>query len=114
MKEQLRVGDAVFLVDGMAYLTALAKTNLTGHLDYSERSIIKKLFQTYTMRIGRFHETWNGGQFSAEHWPPTHYYNHLRGHQALDNCPCRTAGELDLTMPSSASPLMPYVIYRCL
>ena len=32
LKEELRVGDAVFLVDGMGYLTALAKTDLLGDL----------------------------------------------------------------------------------
>lgn len=36
-----------------------------GHLDYSERNIVEKLFQTYTMQIERFHETWNGSQTSA-------------------------------------------------
>jgi putative transposase len=89
LKEEHRVSDAEFLVDGMGYLTALAKTDLTGHLDYSDRNIVEKLFQTYTMRIGRFHETWNGGQLSAERWLTayTHYYNHLRGHQALDDQP---------------------------
>ena len=50
----------------MGYLTALARTDLTGDLNYSERTIVEKLFQTYTMRVGRFHETWNGSQPSAE------------------------------------------------
>ena len=58
----------MFLVDGMGYLTALAKTDLLGDLNYSERNIVEKLFQTYTMRVGRFHETWNGSQPSAERW----------------------------------------------
>ena len=44
----------------MGYLTVLAKTNLSGHLNYIERNIVEKLFQTFTMRIVRFHETWNG------------------------------------------------------
>ena len=41
------------------------------------------------MRIGRFHETWNGSQLSAERWLTayTAYYNHLRNHQALENQP---------------------------
>ena len=51
LKEKHRVGDAVFLVDGMGYLAALAKTDLNGHLDYTERNIVEKLFQTFTMRI---------------------------------------------------------------
>ena len=65
LKEKHRVADAEFLVDGMGYLTALAKTDLDGDLNYSERNIVEKLFQTFTMRIGRFHETWNGSQASA-------------------------------------------------
>ncbi len=87
LKEKHRVEDAEFLVDGMGYLTALAKTNLSGHLDYSDRNIVEKLFQTYTMRVGRFHETWNGSQPSAERWLTayTAYYNHHRSHQALEN-----------------------------
>lgn len=83
------VEDTEFLVDGMGYLTALARTNLSGHLDYSERNIVEKLFQTYIMRIGRFHETWNGSQTSAERWLTayTAYYNDHRPHQALENQP---------------------------
>ena len=95
LKENHRVGDAVFLVDGMGYLTALARTELNGHLDYSERNLVEKLFQTYTMRIERFHETWNGSQTSAERWLTayTPYYNHHRSHQALENQPPITALE---------------------
>ena len=87
LKEEHRVCDAEFLVDGMGYLTALARTDLTGDLNYSERNIVEKLFQTYTMRVGRFHETWNGSQPSAERWLTayTAYYNNLRSHQALEN-----------------------------
>ena len=62
LKEELRVSDAEFLVDGMGYLTALTKTDLLGDLNYTDRNIVEKLFQTYTMRVGRFHETWNGSQ----------------------------------------------------
>ena len=87
LKEKHRVSDAEFLVDGMGYLTALARTNLNGDLNYSDRNIVEKLFQTFTMRIDRFHETWNGSQSSAEHWLTayTAYYNHHRSHQSLDN-----------------------------
>ncbi|SET15693.1 IS6 family transposase [Natrinema hispanicum] len=89
LKEKHRVADAEFLVDGMGYLTALARTNLSGDLNYTDRNIVEKLFQTYTMRIERFHETWNGSQASAERWLTayTAYYNHHRSHQALDNQP---------------------------
>ena len=87
LKEEHRVADAEFFVDGMGYLTALAKTDLIGDLNYSERNIVEKLFQTYTMRVGRFHETWNGSQPSAERWLTayTAYYNQHRSHQALEN-----------------------------
>ena len=68
---------------------ALAKYDLLGDLNYSERNIVEKLFQTYTMRVGRFHETWNGSQLSVERWLTAYtvYYNHLRNHQALENQP---------------------------
>jgi putative transposase len=84
----------------MEYLTALAKTDLSGHLDYSERNIVEKLFQTYTMRVERFHETWNGSRPSAERWLTayTSYYNHHRGHQATGepdtNQSTRTGGSI--------------------
>jgi putative transposase len=96
LKEKHRVGDAEFLVDGMGYLTALAKADLSGHLDYSDRNIVEKLFQTFTVRIGRFHETWNGSQPSAERWLTAYffYYNNLRSHQALDNQSPVEAAEL--------------------
>ena len=89
LKEKHRVSDAEFLVDGMGYLTALARTDLSDELNYTDRNIVEKLFQTDTMRIERFHETWNGSQASAERWLTayTAYYNHHRSHQALDNQP---------------------------
>ncbi|MEF8882540.1 MAG: DDE-type integrase/transposase/recombinase [Halapricum sp.] len=65
LKEKHCVSDAEFLVDGMGYLTALARTDLSGELNYTDRNIVENLFQTYTMRIERFHETWNGSQASA-------------------------------------------------
>ena len=43
-KEEHRVSDAVFFVDSMGYLVALAKTDRLGDLNYSERNIIEKLF----------------------------------------------------------------------
>ncbi len=89
LKEKHRVEDAEFLVDGMGYLTALARTGLSGDLNYSERNLVEKLFQTFTMRFIGFHETWNGSQASAQRWLTayTTYYNNLRSHQALDNTP---------------------------
>lgn len=44
---------AAFLVDRMGYLTAPARTNLDGDLNYSERNIVEKLFQIFTMRTSR-------------------------------------------------------------
>jgi putative transposase len=44
----------------MGYLTTLGRTDLSGELNYTDRNIVEKLFHTYTMRIQRFHETWNG------------------------------------------------------
>ena len=84
LKEEHRVADAEFFVNGMGYLTALAKTDLTGDLNYSERNIVEKLFQTYTMRVGQFRETWNGSQPALGAWL-TAYYNQHRSHQALEN-----------------------------
>ncbi len=82
LQEKHRVEDAEFLVGGMGYLTALAKTDFSGHHDYTDRNIVEKLLQTFTMRIGRFHETWNGSQPSPERWLTAYvyYYNHLRNH----------------------------------
>jgi putative transposase len=89
LKENHRVSDAECLVDEVGYLTALARIDLSGELNYTDRNIVEQLFQTYTMRIERFHETWNGSQASAERWLTayTAYYNHHRSHQALDNQP---------------------------
>lgn len=50
-KEEDHISDAEFLIDGMGYLTALGRTNLSGDLSYSDRNIVEKLFQTFTMRI---------------------------------------------------------------
>jgi transposase-like protein len=49
--------DPEYLVDGMGYLTALARHNLSGHLDYNDHNYIEKGFQTVTMRIDRLHPT---------------------------------------------------------
>ncbi len=50
----------------MGYLTAFARTNLGGDLNNTDHNVVEKLFQTYTVPIGSFHETWNGSQVSAE------------------------------------------------
>ncbi len=73
----------------MGYLTALTRTDFSRDLNYSDRNIVEKLFQTVSMRVNRFNETWNGSQASAERWLTGffHYYNHLRSDQALDSQP---------------------------
>lgn len=84
LREKHRVNDAEFLVDGMGYLNALAQTNLNGGLNYTNHNIVEKLLQTYTMRIGRFHETCNGSQpvLCTGLTAYTAYYNHHRSQQA--------------------------------
>jgi transposase-like protein len=57
--------DTEFLVDAGGYLTALARHDLSGHLDYHDRNHIEKWFQTVAMRIDRFHSFWRGSQPSA-------------------------------------------------
>lgn len=97
LKEEFRVRGAEFLVDGGGYLTAVARTDLLGQPDYSDHDIGETLFQTYTMRAERFHETRNGSQLSAERWLTayTTYYNLHRSHQALENQTPIEAPELE-------------------
>lgn len=89
LNEKHRVFDAEFLVNGMRSLTALARTNLSRNSNCTDINIVEELFQTYTMRIGGFHETWNGNQTSAERWLTAYtvWYNHHRSYQALENQP---------------------------
>ena len=80
------VSDTEFLVDAGGYLTALARRELSGQLNYSERNLIEKLFQTVAMRIDRFHSFWRGSPASARRWLRRfkHHYNHDRPNQALN------------------------------
>lgn len=52
-------------------------------------NVVKKLFQTYPIQIGRFHDTRNGSQLSAERGPTTYtfYYSYLRRHNELNGQP---------------------------
>ncbi|GAA0682069.1 IS6 family transposase [Natronoarchaeum mannanilyticum] len=79
--------DTVFLVDDYGYLTALARLDLSGRLDYSFRNHIEKWFQTLRMRIDRFHASWVGSRASAQQWLAVFvkYYNRQRPHQALNH-----------------------------
>ncbi|WP_306061231.1 IS6 family transposase [Natronococcus wangiae] len=87
LAEKHDLSEATFLVDGMGYLTALARCNLCGHLDYVDRNLIEKWFQTLAMRIDRFHQTWIGRRAIAGRWLTAfvHYYNRQRPNQALNN-----------------------------
>ena len=86
LTEKHDVEETEFLVDGMGYLTALARHELSGQLDYSERNHIEKWFQTVSMRIDRFHSFWRGSQASARRWLRRfrYHYNQDRPNQALD------------------------------
>ena len=66
LTEKHDVADTEFLVDADGCLTALARHELSGQLDYTDRNHIKKWFQTVTMRIDRFHSFWRGSQRSAK------------------------------------------------
>lgn len=81
------LADTVFLVDGYGYLTALARLDLSGRLDYSFRNHIEKWFHTLRMRIDRFHASWVGSQASAQQWLAVfvEYYNRQRPHQTLNH-----------------------------
>jgi len=86
LSEKHDVAETEFLVDGAGYLTALARRELSGHLNYTERNRIEKWFQTVTMRIDRFHSFWRGSTASARRWLRRfrYYYNRQRPNQALD------------------------------
>ncbi|NHN42979.1 IS6 family transposase [Halorubellus sp. JP-L1] len=77
LTEKHDVADTEFLVDAGCYLTVLARRELSGQLNYSERNHIEKWFQTVAMRIDRFHSFWRGSQSSARRWLRRfrHYYN---------------------------------------
>jgi len=53
--ERYDVTEAVFLVDGFGYSTALSRLGLSGRLDYSTRNPIEKWFHTLKMTPDRFH-----------------------------------------------------------
>ena len=68
LKGRHNLSETEFLIDGMGYLAALTQTDLGGHLNYVTRNLIEKWFQTLTMRVDRFHNTWMGGGASAARW----------------------------------------------
>ena len=86
LTEKHNVSETEFLVDAGGYLTALARHELSGQLNYTHRNHIEKWFQTVTMRTDRFYSFWRGSQSSAKRWLRRfrHYYNRNRPNQALD------------------------------
>ena len=66
------VSNTEFLVDAAGYLTTLAGRELSGYLDYSERNLIEKLFQTVTMRIKRLMDKHLSRRFSTGQYPIEH------------------------------------------
>ncbi|UVE51946.1 IS6 family transposase (plasmid) [Haloferax larsenii] len=86
LSEKHGLSDAVFLVDGYGYQTALSRLGLSGRLDYVKRNLIEKWFHTLKMRVDRFHNSWVGSHGSVREWfiQFVQYYNFQRPHQALD------------------------------
>jgi putative transposase len=86
LTEKHEISETEFLVDGMGYLTALARYTLSGQLNYSTRNHIETWFQTVAMRINRFHSFWRSSPASARRWLRRfrYHYNHDRPNQALD------------------------------
>ena len=56
------VSEAVFLVDGFGYQTALGRLGFSGRSDYTDRNLVKKWFHTLKKRIDRFHNSWVGSR----------------------------------------------------
>ncbi len=85
--EKHDLSEAVFLVDGFGYLTALSRLDIGGRPDRRERNHIEKWFQTLKMRTDRFHTSWVGSRASARRWISrfVHHYNRNRPNQALNH-----------------------------
>ncbi len=68
LTEKHDLSDAMFLVDGYGYLTALSRLGLSGQLNYVERNLIEKWFHTFKMRVDRFHNSWVGSRARVRSW----------------------------------------------
>jgi len=79
--------EAVFLTDAFGYRTAFFRLGINGRVDYTDRNLIEKWFQTFKMRVDRFHHSWVGSRLSVRQWLAVfvHYYNCQRPHQALND-----------------------------
>jgi putative transposase len=84
LTEKHDVSDTEFFTDAGGYLATLARLDLRGELNYSERNLVEKWFHTVTMRIGRFHSFWWGSPASTRRWLRRfrHHYNHDRPRSA--------------------------------
>jgi len=65
LDEKHDLSNAVSLVVGYDHLTALARTGLSGQLEYTDRNHIEKRFHTLKMLIDGFHYSWVGGRPSV-------------------------------------------------
>ena len=86
LTEKHDLTETVFLVDGCGYQIALARLGLSGQLDYVERNLIEKWFQTLKMRVDRFHNLRVDSRSAVREFfiQFAQYYNFHRPHQALD------------------------------
>lgn len=85
LAEKHDVAETEFLIDAGGYLTALARCEFSGQLNYTERNHIERWFQTMSMLIDRFHSFWPGSQASVTQWLRRfRHYNRNRPNQALD------------------------------
>ena len=84
LTENHDLSDATFLVNRIGYLTALVQCDLSGHLDYVDRTLIEKWFQTLSMRIAVSSDV--DGR-ASQRWLTTfvHYHNTQRLNQVLEN-----------------------------
>lgn len=65
LTEKHDLSETAFLVDSYDYLTSLSRLGLSGQLDYVERYLIEKWFQTFKIRVNRFHNSWVGSRASV-------------------------------------------------
>ena len=68
LTEKHDLSEAMFLVDGHGYQTALVRLGLRGQRDYVERNLIEKWFHTLKMRIDRFHNLSVDSRSSVRRW----------------------------------------------
>ncbi|QCW05090.1 IS6 family transposase (plasmid) [Natrinema pallidum] len=65
LDERHDLSEAEFLVDQFGYRIVLSRVGLSGRVNYTDRTLIEKWFQTLKMRIDRFHTSWVGSRSSV-------------------------------------------------